>query len=172
MVVSIDNLKSSTSYWKRLKNCCYSFCLLGWRKQIESVKNHFMQARSQDFFRAGKLGFFCLETLKKFILNDKFCLKMITFRTFFLQIRTLFSNFQKRAGRPPPPPTSSYVTVMIVLLYWKILIFRAHKYSYASLTLWAPTSKVGQTRSNNSSAICRQIVWVCLTILWGWRLMD
>ena len=28
----------------------------------------------------------------------------------------------------------------------------------------------GQTHSNNSSAICRRIVWVCLTILWDWRL--
>ena len=28
----------------------------------------------------------------------------------------------------------------------------------------------GQTHSNNSSANCWRIVWVCLTILWGWRL--
>ena len=28
----------------------------------------------------------------------------------------------------------------------------------------------GQTQSNNSSRICRRIVWVCLTILWSWRL--
>ena len=30
----------------------------------------------------------------------------------------------------------------------------------------------GQTHSNNSLGICRQIVWVCLTILWGWRLKS
>ena len=38
------------------------------------------------------------------------------------------------------------------------------------LTLKAPIPKNGQTHSNNSSAICRRIVWVCLTILWNWRL--
>ena len=45
---------------------------------------------------------FCLETLKNFILNDKFYLKMTTIRAFFLEIRALFSNFQKRAGETPP----------------------------------------------------------------------
>ena len=33
------------------------------------------------------------------------------------------------------------------------------------LTLKAPISQNGQTHSN-----CRQIVWVCLTIMWDWRL--
>ena len=28
----------------------------------------------------------------------------------------------------------------------------------------------GQTHSNNSSAICWRFGWVCLTILWNWRL--
>ena len=40
------------------------------------------------------------------------------------------------------------------------------------LTLQAPTPQNGETHSNNSSAISQQIVWVCLTILWGWRLKD
>ena len=43
---------------------------------------------------------------------------------------------------------------------------------FSSLTLWAAISKNGQRRSNNSSAICLQIFWVCLTILWHWRLKD
>ena len=30
--------------------------------------------------------------------------------------------------------------------------------------------KNDQTHSKNSSPICRWIVWVCLNILWGWRL--
>ena len=38
------------------------------------------------------------------------------------------------------------------------------------LTLQAPISQNGQTRSSDSSVICRQIVLVCLTILWDWRL--
>ena len=40
--------------------------------------------------------------LKNFILNDKFYLKTTTIRAFFLQIRALFSNFQKRAGETSP----------------------------------------------------------------------
>ena len=39
---------------------------------------------------------------------------------------------------------------------------------------WFPTPQIGQTHSNNLSDIfqntLRQIVWVCLTILWFWRL--
>ena len=47
-------------------------------------------------------------------------------------------------------------------------------FEYASviemkLTLWAPTPQNGQAHSNNSSASCRRIVWVCLTILWEVR---
>ena len=34
----------------------------------------------------------------------------------------------------------------------------------------APVPQTGQIHSNNSSAICGWNVWVCLTILWGWRL--
>ena len=37
------------------------------------------------------------------------------------------------------------------------------------LTLQAPTLQNGQTHSSNSSGNCRRIVWVCLTILWGWH---
>ena len=40
------------------------------------------------------------------------------------------------------------------------------------LTLQAPIPQNGQTHSNNSWAICRRIVWVCLTILSNWRLKD
>ena len=60
-----------------------------------------------------KKSFFHLKTLKNFILNDKFYLKMTTIRAFFLQIRVLFSNFPKRAGETSPPPPSSYMPVSI-----------------------------------------------------------
>ena len=39
-----------------------------------------------------------------------------------------------------------------------------------SLTLSMPNQQNGQTHSNNSSAVSWQIIWVCLTILWGWHL--
>ena len=42
--------------------------------------------------------------------------------------------------------------------------------SFVILTLFVPIPQNGDTHSKNSSAICRQIVWVCLTILWGWRI--
>ena len=40
----------------------------------------------------------------------------------------------------------------------------------ATLTLRAPTPQNGLTQSNNLSTNYRRIAWVCLTILWGWRL--
>ena len=43
---------------------------------------------------------------------------------------------------------------------------------FVTFTLQAPIPQNGQTHSNNSSANCRQIVWVCLAILWNWRLKD
>ena len=40
----------------------------------------------------------------------------------------------------------------------------------SELTLQTPLSQNCRTHSNNSSANCRRIVWVCLTILREWRL--
>ena len=37
------------------------------------------------------------------------------------------------------------------------------------LNPFSAISQNGQTHTNNSSANCRRIVWVCLTILWDWR---
>ena len=64
------------------------------------------------------LRVFCLETLKNFILNDKFYQEMTTIRAFFLQIRALFSNFQNRAGETSSPPlTSSYAPVNLMTVF-------------------------------------------------------
>ena len=63
-------------------------------------------ARGRKTRRVKISGFFCLETLKNFILNDTFYLNVTTIRAFFLQIRALISNFHKRAGETPPPPPS------------------------------------------------------------------
>ena len=62
-------------------------------------------------------------------------------------------------------------------LYFSRQIY-CHKYSRLlfficyldALIFLAPISQNGQTHSNNSSPIFPQIVWVCLTILWDWRL--
>ena len=53
--------------------------------------------------------------------------------------------------------------------FWCFFLKLSKAFS-VSLTLSAPISQNGQTHSNNSSAIPRRIVWVCLTILWDWRL--
>ena len=50
--------------------------------------------------------------------------------------------------------------------FYNLIFFNLTRY----LTLSAPTPKNGQTRSNNSSSLCRQIVGVCLPILWCCRL--
>ena len=88
-----------------------------------------IQARNQEFFRAAEfswnqgtsinihlqheklkapqgknLQFFCLETLKNFILKGKVYPQGCDHNTaFFLQIRALFFNFRKRAGETSPP---------------------------------------------------------------------
>ena len=42
--------------------------------------------------------------------------------------------------------------------------------SYDNINSLIPIPQNGQTHSNNSSANCRRIVWVCLAILWNWCL--
>ena len=51
---------------------------------------------------------FPLETLKNCTLNEKFYVQMAIIRTFFPQIRVLFSNIRKRAGETSPNLPSSY----------------------------------------------------------------
>ena len=86
---------------------------------------------------------FCLETIKNFILNDKFYLKMTTIRAVFLQIRALFSNFQKRAVETSPPPHSLLVMRLLIVqsvkLYFYIncidLLLHSLKYVQLSHTI-------------------------------------
>ena len=51
-------------------------------------------------------------------------------------------------------------------------IFKKISMSKHTLSLITPISQNGLTYSNNSSVICLRILWVCLTILWDWRLKD
>ena len=48
-------------------------------------------------------------------------------------------------------------------LFWE-------SYQSYMLNLYTPTPQNGQTNSNNLSAKSWRIAWVCLTIVWGWRL--
>ena len=57
-------------------------------------------------------------------------------------------------------------------LWYNTLKLQLHLFYFSAvllLTLWAPIPQNGQTHSNNSSEICQRIVWVCLIILWNWR---
>ena len=71
--------------------------------ELGHFDKHSPIARERKAPQGKNLQVFCLETLKNFILNNKFYLKMTTVRAFFLQFRALFSNFQKRAGGTSPP---------------------------------------------------------------------
>ena len=51
-------------------------------------------------------------------------------------------------------------------------IFQKISMSKHTLYLLTLISQNGLTYSNNSSVICQRILWVCLTILWDWRLKD
>ena len=70
--------------------------------ELGHFDKHSPTARERKAPQGKNLWFFRLETLKNFILNDKFYLKMTTIRAFFLQIRALFSNFPKRARQTSP----------------------------------------------------------------------
>ena len=92
-----------------------------------------MQARSQKFFRTGEFSwhqgtfiniqlqhkkekpcrekitdFFCLETLKNCISNEKFYPQITTIRAFSPKLGQFFPIFEKGQGRPPTIPRFSY----------------------------------------------------------------
>ena len=50
--------------------------------------------------------FFLLETLKSFVLNEKFKVQMTTIRASFRKTSAFFINFRKRAEETPPPLSS------------------------------------------------------------------
>ena len=101
---------SSRSYFTFRAVCIYLFRCVTRIFQGRGVfleNGHFDKhspiARERKAPQGKNLRVFCLETLKNVILNDKFYLKMTIIREFFLQIRALFSNFQKRARETSPP---------------------------------------------------------------------
>ena len=62
------------------------------------------------------IRFIRLEALKNCILNVKLYPQMTKIRTFFPQIRALFSNFRKRTGEisPLPPPVTRLIQRHII----------------------------------------------------------
>lgn len=65
--------------------------------------------------------------------------------------------------------------LQVVVVYFAVacsinlpsFVIEVGKEECSNLTLSAPTAQNGQA---HSKAVCGQIVWVSLTILWGWRL--
>ena len=71
-----------------------------------------IRARERKATQGKNLRVFPLETLTNLILNEKLYPYMTTIRAFFLQIRALFSNFQKRAMEIYPPPSPLVMRLM------------------------------------------------------------
>ena len=66
------------------------------------------------------LLFFCLETLKKCVLNEKFTHRWPQSGHFFHKLGHFFPIFEKGQGRPPsptPPPLVSSRYLILFLLY-------------------------------------------------------
>ena len=64
-----------------------------------------------------------------------------------------------------------YVTFWLAYFWCRSLDLSQGGWIYLNfLTIYAPIPQNRQTHSSNLSAICWRIVWVCLTILWNWRL--
>ena len=63
---------------------------------------------------------------------------------------------------------------LLFFVFFNIALFTilfSYRLSIKSLSnLYASIPQNVQIHSNNSSANCQRIVWVCLNILWDWRL--
>ena len=73
----------------------------------------------------------------------------------------------KNLSEYKPNSSVENIFIEINLRSKKWLLSRSYN---PNLTLSASILQNGQTHANNSSAICRRIVWVCLTILSDCRL--
>ena len=71
--------------------------------ELAHFDKHSPIARERKTPQAKNLRVFCLETLKSFILNDKFYLKMTTVRAFFPPNQSTFFHCSKK-GRGDTPP--------------------------------------------------------------------
>ena len=96
---------------------------LGWH-----FDKHSPTTRERKVPQGKKSQFFCLETLKNCILNEKLYPYMTKIRTFSPKIGALFSDFQKRQRRPPPPfPPSlrAWINNLNELLRKYFLLFKS-----------------------------------------------
>ena len=82
---------------------------------------HSPKTRERKAPQVKNLRLFRWETLENFILNEKFYPQMTTIRAFFLQIRTFFSNFLKRAGETSPsPPLQLSACIVNAVFYMEV----------------------------------------------------
>ena len=104
------------------------------------------------------------------ILPLQFFLQLLIIATFYF----LFTKFKLEKNVVLPFATD-IVPLQFFCSYSSLQLFTycSQNVSFqVILTLYAPIPQNGHTHSNNSSAICQWIVWMCLTILWVWRLKD
>ena len=90
----------------------------------------------------------------------------------FLDLSLLINGQNKICIYVYAKPTNRPTCVLPSIRYSKRNISNIPKSITLTLTLSAPIPQNDQTHSNNSSAICRRIIWVCLTILWIWCLKS
>ena len=86
----------------------------------------------------------------------------------FVNFFSLFPNLNSIFS----PPLIFFTKLGKFLLYLSLIVLCAMDLWVWNLTIQVPIPQNGQIHSNNLSAICWQIVLVCLTILWDWRLMG
>ena len=141
--------------------------------------NFLRQARNQEFFRARELfwnqgvlvnihlqhekkgpaekkyPFFCLETLKSLILNEKFYPQMTTVRAFFLYIRAFFPISKKSRGDLLPSP-SIYTPVRVTLSFQVQQFGTGTRYGLEIVHQFAKRVKTkSQKISGANSYVCR-----------------
>ena len=79
---------------------------------------------------------------------------MTTIRAFFLQIRTLFSNFRKRAGETRPrPPLPTLVTRLHLSLYY--VVFGQYAVTAVLTSLINPNDFRKQQQIKKAAAVRR-----------------
>ena len=103
------------------------------------------------FSRSYKIVFYALFLRGHYFVEYELMLVCI-FYNFFL--KTSFSTF----------------SAFCVFCFESDVLNQDIKICYHHLNLYEPISQNGQTYSNNLLGICWQIAWVCLAILWDWRL--
>ena len=128
-----------------------------------TLKKIYEAIHNVTFFGAMKTGLKDIWTAISFRYKSSTCLEL-----------NMFSPLQAKIPFIYPPKTLENLWFSDVfrgnikgILAWGGL---SRSWWILKLILWAPTPQHGQTYSKKVVGNSQLIVWVCLTILWGWHL--